>query len=172
VELVRVNGAAFEAMLKGSPEIAVRMLRALSRRLRQAAGAVERTPARPSVGARRTPEFSLETDSDLCQLLCADGTTRFVLHREGDTVVGRADPVTETAPDVDLAAIDPQRSVSGRHARFYRIGTANYVMEELGAVNGTYVNDTRLATGVPAAIHPGDVLRIGLVTLTFWDPSA
>lgn len=177
VELIRVNGAAFEAMLKASPEIAVRMLRGLSRRLREA-GTVERTPARPMAvpaqadRVRPTPAPFLDTDSDLCQLISAEGATRFILHREGDTVVGRADPVTQTAPDVDLTALDPQRSVSRRHARFYRIGTTEYVMEELGTANGTFVNDTRLATGVPAPIRSGDSLQLGHVALTFWDPSA
>lgn len=37
--------------------------------------------------------------------------------------------------------------------------------------DATFVNDTPLATGVPAG-HRGDILRLGHVALTFWDPSA
>ena len=178
VELVRVNGSEFEAMLKSSPEIAFRILRGLSRRLREAAatveGALERRKAvraySSPVPVRRRSETPPE--ADLCQLISSDGATRFTLNRDGDTVVGRADPVTQTVPDADLTPLDSKHSVSRRHARLYRIGTIVYVMEELGATHGTFVNDTRLETGVPAAIHSGDVLTIGRIALTFWDPSA
>lgn len=166
VEVIRVNGATLEAMLKSRPRIALRMMRDLSRRLREAQAAPEGAPP------LRTPEALLGADSDRCRLVSADGSARFDVNRDGDTVIGRAGPVTQGMPDVDLTSLDPQRSVSRRHARLYRIEATNYVMEEIGVVNGTYVNDTRLATGVPAALHHGDVLRLGLVTLTFWNPSA
>ena len=42
VELVRINGATFDSMLKGNTEIAVRMMRKLSRRLREVTAAVRR----------------------------------------------------------------------------------------------------------------------------------
>jgi pSer/pThr/pTyr-binding forkhead associated (FHA) protein len=45
-------------------------------------------------------------------------------------------------------------------------------MEEIGVMNGTYVNDTRLATGTPVAVKNGDVLKFGLVPLTFYDSGA
>jgi CRP-like cAMP-binding protein len=177
VELVRVNGAEFEAMLKRSPEIALQILRGLSRRLREAAdtfeGALERRKAVRAYSSPVPVRWSSEAplDADLCQLVASDGATRFALNRDGDTVVGRADPATQTVPDADLTPLDSKYSVSRRHARLYRIGSTVYVMEELGAAHGTFVNDKRLETGVPAPIHSGDVLKIGLVTLTFWNPS-
>ena len=45
-----------------------------------------------------------------------------------------------------------------------------YVMEEIGVMNGTYVNGNRVATGVPIAVQNGDVLKFGLVSLTFQLP--
>src|SRR5207245_9493805 len=41
VELVRINGATFDAMLKSNTEIAVRMMRKLSRRQRELTGMLE-----------------------------------------------------------------------------------------------------------------------------------
>ncbi len=178
VELIRVNGAELESMLRNSPEIAIRMMRDLSRRLRETSAAYEGALARRVPGPansglrRRASEAAFDADSRLCHLVSSDGERRFPLNRDGDTAVGRADRFAQTLPDVDLTLLDSEHSVSPCHARLYRIGTAFYVMEELGAAHGTFVNDTRLATGVPAAIHHGDVLKLGRVTLTFWNPSA
>ena len=32
-------------------------------------------------------------------------------------------------------------------------------------MNGTYVNDQRIPTGVPVTIHNGDLVKIGLVAM-------
>ena len=41
------------------------------------------------------------------------------------------------------------------------------VIEEIGTMNGTFVNGKRIATGSPTSLHDGDRLRFGLVDLTF-----
>jgi CRP-like cAMP-binding protein len=184
--LIRINGAVLETMLKRSPEIGLRMMRTLSRRAREAR--VERTSARqepgrdPAIpvsssspthgpgGGRRAVEAFADSRVELCMLLTEDRGTRFLV-REGDTIIGRDDPVAGSPADVDLAALDPKRSVSGQHARIYRIGNTDYLMEEIGVVNGTFVNDTRLAAGIPVALCHGDLVRFGLVTLIFWKPA-
>jgi hypothetical protein len=175
VELVRFNGAALESMLEKNPEIAIRMLRALARRLRQAAAFEDRLASPPETGGRRPTAFpfsSPESPAKGCQLVSSNWTTRFLLNAEGDTVVGRADASAGEAPDVDLAALDPRRTVSRRHARFYRVAGTDYVMEEIGVAHGTFVNGARLATGTPAAVRHGDLVTFGLVALTFWNPAA
>lgn len=176
VELVRINGATFDSMIRANTEIAVRMMRKLSRRLRDVTAMLEEALGRrvsepeaqpmPAARVRRPPA------ADLCRLATADGQTEFSLNREGDTLVGRADPVTGITPDVDLTPLDTQRSTSRRHAKLYQLGDSFYVMEEIGVMNGTFVNDRRLATGTPVALQNGDVLKFGLVALTFHDPRA
>ena len=98
----------------------------------------------------------------------ADGNVEeFYLNREGETLVGRIDPVTGIRPDVDLTNLDGPRSVSRRHAKIIRPEGEFQVIEEIGTMNGTFVNGKRIATGAPAPIHDGDRLRFGLVDLTF-----
>ena len=109
---------------------------------------------------------------DVCRLSSPDGKEEYFLNREGDTLVGRADPVTGITPDIDLSRLDPQRSTSRRHAKLYHLAGHFYVMEEIGVMNGTYVNESRLATGTPISIKNGDVLKFGLVQLTFHDSGA
>jgi pSer/pThr/pTyr-binding forkhead associated (FHA) protein len=104
---------------------------------------------------------------DAYRLLSGDGKHHFSLNKEGDTLVGRADPVTGITPDVDLTPLDPQRSTSRRHAKLYQLAGNFYVMEEIGVMNGTFVNENRVATGTPVPLQNGDVLKFGLVSLTF-----
>ncbi len=58
----------------------------------------------------------------------------------------------------------PEAFVSHHHAVLYRHGS-QYVIEDLGSRNHTYVNDHML-TG-KAYIRPGDIVRIGMVSLRF-----
>jgi CRP-like cAMP-binding protein len=178
VELIRVNGAALEEMLRRDPEIAVRMMRKLSRQAREITSSLEeilgrRPLPRPQIaGGEADPAPSPGRVPAVPQLVSLDRKTRFTVHSDGDTIVGRADPLSATTPDVDLTPLDPERSVSRRHARLYPIGDILYVMEEIGAVNGTFVNNIKLATGAPAPLKHGDDLKLGFVTLTFWHPTA
>ena len=169
VELVKINGATFDSMLKGNTEIAVRMMRKLSRRLRDVTAMLEeslgRHVAEEEKPAVRRPAPARERD--VCRLVAADPEMEFFLNREGDTLVGRSDPVTGITPDIDLTPLDSQRSTSRRHAKLYQMGGHFYVMEEIGVMNGTYVNDNRVATGTPVALQNGDTVKFGLVTLTF-----
>jgi pSer/pThr/pTyr-binding forkhead associated (FHA) protein len=172
VELVRINGATFDAMLKSNTEIAVRMMRKLSRRLREVTTMLEESLGRHVVEEERPAPRKAEPDRNACRLVGEDPPSEFFLNREGDTLVGRSDPVTGITPDVDLTPLDPQRSTSRRHAKLYQMSDTYYVMEEIGVMNGTYVNGNRVATGVPIAVQNGDVLKFGLVSLTFHAPEA
>ena len=168
VEVVRINGAMFDTMLRSNTEIAIRMMRKLSRRVRDVSTMLEDALGRRVPEEERPPTRKPVIHKDVFRLVGANGAPEFFLNREGDTLVGRADPVTGITPDVDLTPLDSQRSTSRRHAKLYQMGGTFYVMEEFGVRNGTFVNDHRLATGAPMAIQNGDVLKFGLVPLTFF----
>ncbi|MCA1816549.1 MAG: protein kinase [Acidobacteria bacterium] len=102
--------------------------------------------------------------------LVVAGTTEldssFMLQKES-SLVGRSDPSSNIFPEVDLSRFDPQTKISRRHARIFRKGDT-YLVEDLGSVNGTVVNDTlRLAPHQPRALESGDKLRLGETTLHF-----
>ena len=48
-----------------------------------------------------------------------------------------------------------------------QMGGADYVMEEIGVMNGTFVNDCRSRPATPVPIADGDTLKFGLVALQF-----
>ncbi len=171
VKLLQINGSTFDQMLRNTPEVAVRMMRKLARRLRetdellrsstgsrQAAAHVSREMPKPDV---HVPAEGPE------RLVHAVSGMEFPLSTSSETTIGRKDAVTGIYPDVDLSPIDQQRSISRRHAKIYRRGSKFFLGEEIGTMNSTFLNGNRLETGVPAEIQPGDELRFGVVNLRF-----
>ena len=91
---------------------------------------------------------------------------------EKDAVLlGRTDPHTGIFPEIDLTMFDPETKVSRRHARIYRQGE-QFLVEDLGSVNGTIVNSVnggsiRLNTKSPRVLSAGDELKLGGTLLRF-----
>jgi pSer/pThr/pTyr-binding forkhead associated (FHA) protein len=100
------------------------------------------------------------------RLVSETGETSFPLS-SGDALVGRYDPVTETQPEVDLTLIDIKRSVSRCHARLKLNEGVYSIVEEVGALNGTFVNGVKLITGNPVPLQNGDRISVGTVNLRF-----
>ena len=169
VKLILINGSRFDEMIRKNPEIAVRIMRKYARRLREANLLLERfaghgidvenvaTVEAPPVGARDKAQRHRVVD-------VATGDAFFLAQGE-ETMIGRSDPVTGILPDIDLTPVDNNRSVSRRHAKILRKNDKYYVLEEVGTVNGTYVNDQKIPTGDPVEIKNGDRLRIGLIQM-------
>ena len=102
--------------------------------------------------------------------LVVTGTTEldssFMLQKES-SLVGRSDPHSNIFPEVDLSRFDPQTKISRRHARIFRKGDT-YLVEDLGSVNGTVINDSvKLGPRQPRTLEHGDRLRLGETTLHF-----
>jgi len=172
-ELIEINSMTFDKMIKGNIEIAIRMLRKLSIRLREAERRIEGLQAaeirpsntvRPVQSARSKPPRPPGTG---VRIEIEGESAGFPL--EGpETMIGRFDPVTDLRPDVDLTQVDLKRSVSRRHARIMRTNDGYVITEEVGALNGTFVNGTKLVTGRPHPLADGDRISLGMVRLVFF----
>ena len=91
-------------------------------------------------GGRRGQEFELEP---------------------GNNLVGRWDPETGSFPEVDLDADDPEAKISRKHA-LIRLDAGKITIEDIGSLNGTYLNrQPRLQPGTPVEIKGGDEIIIG-----------
>lgn len=176
VKLLPINGSTFDQMLRANPEIAVRMMRKLSRRLRETDELLKTTLGTGGGGTRiRTPgempALAEQTPGEGPEKLVHVGSgMEFPLSRSSETTIGRKDPVTGIFPDVDLSPLDVQRSISRRHAKIYRRGAKFFLAEEIGTMNSTFLRGSRLETGVPAEIRSGDELRFGMVVMRFEVP--
>ena len=100
----------------------------------------------------------------------SDMVKPFAIDKES-VLIGRTDPHTGIFPEIDLTMHDPETKVSRRHARIYRQGE-QFLIEDLGSVNGTIVNSIsggsiRLNTKSPRVLSTGDELKLGGTTLKF-----
>jgi hypothetical protein len=84
-----------------------------------------------------------------------------------ESYIGRWDADNGIFPDVDLDACDPEAKVSRRHARI-KFSNGQYIIEDLGSTNGTFVNrGRRLIPGNPHILSDGDEIIIGKTFLRF-----
>ncbi|HEY0180478.1 MAG TPA: FHA domain-containing protein [Dokdonella sp.] len=121
-----------------------------------------------SVAADRRPPPRLAT-SRTPPLPERDGRTRvratlprFVLRGVSGATFGKTFPVGDGAligrqPDCDITI--PAEEISRHHARLRTTGDG-VLVEDLGSANGTFVNDTRVQSGL---LKPGDELRLDTV---------
>jgi FHA domain len=80
---------------------------------------------------------------------------------QGNNLVGRWDPETGAFPEVDLEQDDPEAKISRKHA-LIRIEDGKITVEDIGSLNGTYVNrQPRLQPGTPVELKSGDEIIIG-----------
>lgn len=127
--------------------------------------------ASPAVAAKPTPDPAPAAvkpkTPPMCVLRHADGETFMLDPSLTQFLVGRPDPVAGINPEINLSGVDATRSLSRRHAKLVREGRLFFVREEVGTVNGTFVNGVRVKTGVDVPIKPGDILRFGAVEVVF-----
>lgn len=183
--LLRIDRAAFADLLRQNIEIGVRIMRKIAARqrrteqqLNEALAELERLkaasgagagaqPAAAPVAAPAAPAPSTATASPAFVLRDASGAVIALAHERGELLVGRPDPVTGTIPDINLTDRDPTRSLSRRHAKLVATDGGWSLREEVGTVNGTFVNGERLSTGTDIALNPGDRLRFGAVEIEY-----
>ena len=154
--VIRLDRSTFDRITGEAPAIATAVARQLARRVGDLQSALaSRAPAAAAVPAGDP------------RLVAADGGQVFPLAGPGDAVVGRPDRASGFVPEVDLSALDGQRTLSRRHARIVRRGQAVVVREEKGTRNGTFVNGERLAAGQEVELRDGDQVQFGVVKLEF-----
>jgi pSer/pThr/pTyr-binding forkhead associated (FHA) protein len=64
-------------------------------------------------------------------------------------------------PEIDLSADgDLAKSVSRRHARILKQRN-KVLVEDLGSINGTFINGKKLVPYLPETLSDGDLLQLG-----------
>lgn len=90
----------------------------------------------------------------------------------GTVIVGRFHESTGPV-DIDLGGVPGAEYISRRHARLYRDSNGTWLVEDLGASNGTFLrktgqtNFTRLPAQTPHPLTPKDEIAFGNVQFIF-----
>jgi hypothetical protein len=119
-------------------------------------------PAAPEASAKEAPAAAAESSSRAKLQVVRGGRKgqEFPLE-DGNNLVGRWDPETGSFPEVDLDQDDPEAKISRKHA-LIRFEAGKITVEDIGSLNGTYVNrQPRLMPGNPVELKSGDEIIIG-----------
>jgi hypothetical protein len=176
-DLIVISSEVFGDMIKENPEIAIRMLRKYSIRLRETNKQIEQMAARG--GDLVLPDEVRPAERATAGTLNAQALCYFVSPASGnvfpvfkpEALIGRFDSVTGTSPEVDLTGEDQSRNISRRHARVLFKDGQFYVAEEIGTMNGTFLNGTKLGNGVLTPIQDNDELMLCRLPLVFKLPA-
>jgi CRP-like cAMP-binding protein len=188
-KLVVIDSGIFGDMIKANPEVAVRMLRKYSLRLRETTKQIEELAAKAeaSVAVGVVPEAEASPVSTVQPPTAreapvapqqSEAIAYFISKSSGnvfpvfknDALIGRYDSVTGSTPEVDLTQEDASRNISRRHARLVTKEGKHFVAEEIGTMNGTFLNGEKLPTGVLTPIKDGDELTLCRLSITFRVP--
>ena len=94
-----------------------------------------------------------------------DAAEPLTLKPTGDTLIGRSDVASKSAPTVDLTPFGAQeKGVSRMHATIKRTDES-LLLADLGSVNGTYLNGQRLMADHPHVLRDGDEVRLGKLVM-------
>lgn len=176
--VITINSATFGEMIRSNPEIAVRMLRKYSMRMREYSEQLEKLMDDDSAAVQESDLPDVDQPSKrLHGTVPSTATARayFVAKESGkiypvykdEVLIGRYDSVTGHRPEVDLTEEDNNRNVSRRHARLLFKDNTHYIAEEIGTMNGTYINGNRIPTGVLTPIKDGDEVTLCRVPVIF-----
>jgi len=82
-----------------------------------------------------------------------------------EVTIGRLDAASASFPDVDLTRDDAlDKGVSRHHAQITRRGREVFI-EDLGSINGTFLNREKLAPYRSYVLKSGDELQLGKLKL-------
>jgi pSer/pThr/pTyr-binding forkhead associated (FHA) protein len=80
------------------------------------------------------------------------------------TRLGRVDPGSDVFPELDLTEHGPAQNISRRHASIRKVDN-QVVLEDLGSINGTFLNGKRLEAYMPYPLKTGDSFHLGNLRL-------
>jgi len=85
----------------------------------------------------------------------------------GQVNLGREDPIAGIYPDLNLTPFGAEKyGVSRRHARII-LHDDRALIEDLGSLNGTFVNRRLLRPHIQYPVYEGDEIQLAGLTLTF-----
>jgi pSer/pThr/pTyr-binding forkhead associated (FHA) protein len=112
-----------------------------------------------------SPLNERSTQSIVVRLAIVDSGRQIEFPITKEITFGRLDAASATFPDIDLTPDQGlEKGVSRRHAKITRRGNELF-LEDLGSVNGTFLNGKRLTPYLPHALKDNDEIRLSRILM-------
>jgi multimeric flavodoxin WrbA len=86
-----------------------------------------------------------------------------------EVLIGRVRPQVDPVPDIDLVPHGGEEAGVSRHHAKMLHDDDGWALEDMGSTNGTFLNGEQLPVGQPAHLRPGDIVRLGQLTLIYYE---
>lgn len=175
-DIIKIPYPALTEMMKKNTAISIKILKKLSEKnLKILENVLAMSTPAPaailkesvSVEVAEDEKTSEKIDADVKAYLIIKRSNRIVQLTKTHTYLGRRDYTTGFVPDVDLTKEDEEKYISRKHSKISFINNKFYVSEEPGAVNGTFLNGNKLATGVKHELKNEDEITLCHLDIVF-----
>jgi CRP-like cAMP-binding protein len=156
--LIAISRAVFKTMILKNPEIAMKMIKKFSEKLKEANQIIDKL---------KTEDKEIKEATNVFGHLKVSGYNQSFPITMKTTLIGRYDPVIGICPDIDISSYDPQKTVSRKHALIIITDDGTFIEEEVGVINGTYLNGNKIDTGKKYKLNDKDKIHFGLVACEF-----
>jgi CRP-like cAMP-binding protein len=173
VDLIKIPYSSLTDMMRKNTAISLKILKKLAEKnlkmlenslsMTKTVSAIKKKPVKTEV----EDEESELIDPEVKAYLIIKRSNRIVQITKVHTYLGRRDYTTGFIPDVDLTKEDEEKYISRKHSKISYIDNKFYVSEEPGAVNGTFLNGTKLTTGVKHELKNEDELTLCHLDIAF-----
>jgi len=174
-DIIKIPYDSLVDMMKKSSSISLKILKKLSEKHIKILKNTMKMEKPKKLTEKDEQKIEVTEDEKTSEMLPVDVKAYLVIERSNrvvqltkcHTYLGRRDYTTGSVPDVDLTKEDEEKYISRRHSKISYIDNKFYVSEEPGAVNGTFLNGTKLATGVKHELHDKDELTLCHLNIIF-----
>ncbi len=179
-DIIRIPYTDLVEMMKKSPDISHKILKKLADKqsrimetLLKLSAPIVQNNSRDSqdLGQQQVSKpdeiTSEKLDSGIKAYLIIQRSNRIVQLIKTKTTIGRRDYTTGFVPDVDLTKEDEEKYISRKHASVIYNDGKFYVMEEPGAINGSFKNGNKLETGVKYELNNEDEITLCHLNVAF-----
>jgi len=175
-DVIKIPYPSLKDMMQKNTDIALKILKKQSEKnLKVVANLMKINRAMQEVVPKKGTEekaaqddvTSEKVDPNVQAYLIIQRSNRIVQLTKTQTFLGRRDYTTGFIPDVDLTKEDEEKYISRKHARIEYKNEKFYVLEEAGAVNGTFLNGVKLATDVEHELKNEDEITLCHLNIVF-----
>lgn len=173
-DIIKIPYPSLKDMMQKNTDISLKILKKQSEKnlkilenmmkLNESIRSQKKTTKAEKVGEDVTSE---KVDANIKAYLLVQRSNRIVQLTKTQTFLGRRDYTTGFIPDVDLTKEDEEKYISRKHAKLSYIDGRFYVSEEPGAVNGTFLNGSKLSTGEKHELKNEDKITLCHLDIIF-----